>query len=268
MSNTATSLQSITEHPFTQKGFKHGLDVTQSLEAGSALSLHPKFKRDLDEYEFYILRVSHALAHLLTVCEQLHHAVLYLSAFTPTKRMKNFGISRYTNLHYNIENYLIRTQSAYDRLLILVDTVFHLANDPHYISHESILTNLHVKRTNISDKMRKLRKLLRKYQFVRNTIIHHESYQEEELRTLEMCHVLQRSSIEFEGQDDARVKFLAKNLERYKTREYVKAKMEEFDKFNEKIFDKIKDVFDDLQVEYESRLKYIALKCGHSHEVK
>jgi hypothetical protein len=266
LSDIPASLQLITEHPFTKRSFQYGLGVTQEIETGSALSIRAELKREPDEYEFYILRVSHSLAHLLTVCEQLHHAVLYLSAFTPTKRMRNFGISRYTNLHYNIENYLIRTQTVYDRLLVLVDAVFHLANDPQYISHESILSNLHVKRTGILDKMRKLRKLLRKYQYKRNTIIHHESYQEEDLRKLEMYHVLQRTSTNSE--DDARINHLSRNLERVLTREYVKSKMQEFDEFNDKIFYKIKDVFDDLRVEYDSRLKYIALKCGHKHEVE
>lgn len=96
----------------------------------------------------------------------------------------------------------------------------------------------------------------------------YESYQEEDLRILEMCHMLHRSSVELANEDNAKAKFLAKNLERYKTRGYVKSKMEEFDKFNEKILDKIKDVFDELQLKYESILKYIALKCGHSHDVK
>ncbi len=119
MNQSQLRLENIANHDFVKTSFSNAVEITEKLQTGSIAKVEVEYVRELDEYEFYIIEVGHKLAHLLNLCEQLVHAVLFLSAFTPTKRMKEVGITRANHVQYNVENYLIRTQSFHDRVLKL-----------------------------------------------------------------------------------------------------------------------------------------------------
>jgi len=88
----------------------------------------PGSEYPLDEYEFYLMRVGNRLATLLSHCEQLSHAIHFMSTFRQTEASTRSGVTRTKHLRYCIENYIVRTQTLYDLILKLVDAVFHLLN--------------------------------------------------------------------------------------------------------------------------------------------
>jgi len=255
MIHSSIGYKKLVEHGFVKRSFSDAVKIAQKLQTGSLTTVEVEYVREPDEYEFYVIQVGHTLAHLLGLCEQLVHAVAFLSSFAPTKKMKSVGITRASHLQYNIENYLIRTQSFHDRVLKLVNAVFHLGLRPQDCRHDTITKNLHVKVTSVPATLQSIRKLIGRYRQERNTIIHHEGYQEDALRKLEMYYLARDrdSSIQ------ERFLYVARNL----TREFVNQKMEEFDSFNEEIFRQLELLFDELQPQYETRMTSLMRKCGY-----
>lgn len=260
MNQSQIAFQKLVSHQFTRLGLHQGVAIAQKLQTTSITKAEVEFVREPDEYEFYLIEVGHTLAHLLGLCEQLIHATLFLSAFTPTKRMKKAGINRASHLQYNIENYLIRTQSLHDRVLKLVNAVFHLGLDSRDCRHDTIAKNLHVKVTNVPINLRSIGNLLEKYRQERNIIVHHESYLEDELRKLEMYYLVQKDGINSDVINQDIFPFITRNL----TRKIVEQKTEEFDQFNEAVFKQLELLFDELKPKYEKLLTSLSLKCGHS----
>jgi hypothetical protein len=107
-------------HPFVDRAMSEAIAVhLKLLPKGGRLDAD--YLRDPEEHEYYLIEVGRMLAHLTTCYEQMEHAVEFLSDFSYSKRMRERGIRRHHHLLYNVENYIIRTQALYDRLLQLVN---------------------------------------------------------------------------------------------------------------------------------------------------
>ena len=117
---------------------------------------------DVDEYQFYVMRVGYCLAQIMTWVEQLDHAVYYLSDFSYKKQAQEEGINRAKHLIYNVENYLIRLHSVYDRALQLTNSVFHLGVSEESVGHSVIISNMKVARTDVKKLLKNLKKECRK----------------------------------------------------------------------------------------------------------
>ncbi|GAB4416852.1 MAG: hypothetical protein Kow002_02970 [Anaerolineales bacterium] len=248
----------ITSHNFVKVGFDNAVKISQELQTDDISKVTADYIRAPNELEFYIINVGRTLAHLLSMCEQLVHAVLFLSAFSPTKRMKEARITRSTHLQYNIENYLIRTQSVHDRTLKLVNSVFHLGLQPRDCRHDTIAKNLHVKPTRIPGSLKNIRKLLLQYQQERNSVVHHEGYQDDKLRSLEMFYIAKEIE---EGKGESSLddfQYMGRRL----TKEVVTQKMDEFDKFNGELFSQLIILFDNLEKEFHQRMILLKEKAG------
>lgn len=135
----------------------------------------------------------------------------------------------------------------YDRLLRLIDRVFDILNPSHVISHEMIISNLHVKHTDIPNKLKKLRKIIKAYYHDRNVIIHEQQYLEDELRTLEVFTTLSSSPGPYQGQEN-----LIEEI-KYMSKEIVKDKTTEFTNVNRAAFEVIGELFTNLFEVYENK---------------
>ncbi len=236
-------VEDLINHDFSTIASKEAFSIFNDVGEKDLFKAKVGFNRELNELENYLVGVGSCLAHLLSLCQQLQDAVNYLSSFTPSKRMKKTGITKHSYLHYNIENYIIRTQSLIDRILSLVTAVFHLRINPEKIFYNDIIIHPLIKDSAIEKPLRKLRKLLRKYQFKRNSIIHHGSYQEEKLRKLEAyTFLINDENNPLKDNDPVLAKNLP-NLTKELTKEIVNESMEEFSTFNQDLFNTIKEIF-------------------------
>ncbi len=154
---------SLSKHPFVDEVYKKGIAIKKEIEWPNGFKVGVKGKRDPFEEEFYCLRLGFNLAHLLTVVKQMEDTVYYMSNFSPTDAMKKAGIDRSSHLLWSVENYIIRTQTVYDRLLILIDRLFNIQNQSNRISHESIVTNSHISRTEIPNALKPVKSAIKKY---------------------------------------------------------------------------------------------------------
>src|SRR3990172_6770019 len=164
------TLDDLGNHPFTERCFDNALRVNKELGDSKPFSIEPSWKRVPYEEEYYQLTVGAAVATLLNACQQLSDSVLYLSSFTPSTRMKKQGLNRQRHIQFCIESYIVRAQSIYDKLLVLVEAVFHLGIADECINYNLIVTNIHVKMSGIDERLKTMSKLRNRYLYVRNTI--------------------------------------------------------------------------------------------------
>lgn len=176
--------------------------------------------------------------------------------------MKKAGITRPDYLVFHIENYVIRTHMLYERILQLLNAVFHLLNDDGECTHDVIIGNLKVKRTGLPTVMRALKKLLRKYAPVRNQVIHHTSYMDDAIRTLGIIHhrLLGNPSLQ---QEDPEFPFDRQRFVNIRANRIVRVKAQEYASFDAKLFSKLLPLLDQLQEHYETEKEQLRTVAGH-----
>tara|TARA_B110000211_G_C13910924_1_gene478314 strand:- start:48 stop:761 length:714 start_codon:yes stop_codon:yes gene_type:complete len=91
-----------------------------------------------------------------------------------------------SNIEMLIENSIIRVQSIYDRVLIFINRILDLGISNEAINHNSLVTNEHVKRFDLVNKLKAINKICNEYRLIRNTVIHHDRYTEEQLDLLQL----------------------------------------------------------------------------------
>ena len=198
-----------------------------------------------DEYEFYLMRVGNRLATLLAHCEQLAHSILFLTNYRETTATRHAGVTRAKHIRYEIESYIVRTQTLYDLVLKLVDAVFHLTNADTQCRHPTIVQNLRVKRTNVPKLLSKLQKKLTDFRDARHKIIHRGGYQEEDLYRLELYTELEES-YRRAGQDMPPDMAFLPEAKREMIQELIRKQKALYTRFNDSVFQLIGDIFDCL----------------------
>ncbi len=216
-------------HPFVKDALRAAMSSQEALGDSHPGRVKPHYNREPDEHEFYLLGVGKAIAELLTCCEHLQNIPLFLSNYHETTSMKRAGINRQKHIVFHIESYIIRVQGLFDRVLKLIDAVFHLLNDPKNCRPHIILKNVKVKHyTTVPKTVKRLEKLLERYAEQRNEVIHSGSFQEDRLRMLEMYYIVENAE-HIEGKTSS---FDYASLKSEMTRKIVTDKKNEFSAFN------------------------------------
>jgi len=256
---TYSTYQTLSHHPFASSALHYSVRIKAAIvQRGTVLRAEAKYKRLPSKAEYYCLMVGTDLANVLTICQQLEHSILYFSSFSPTRKMRKAGITRQAHLLYCIENYIVRSQSLYDRLLKLVDAVFEIYNPSRRISHELIVGNSHVRHSRIPNALKVLSKALEPYRRERNVIIHERQFLEDDIRELEAYTILVTSDGPCKGERAlmGRVGFLVKQV--------VKDKMKEFSKVNHDSFVALGEIFNHLNKQYEYKREILERLHGKS----
>jgi hypothetical protein len=187
-----TDLKDLDFHPFAQNVVEKGAAINKLLGDRALVNVVPDYTREPDEHEFFLIGVAISMAEVLNCCHQLNQIPILLANHHQTPTMDKAGINRHSLIVYHLENYLIRTQSLLDRVLKLVDAVFHLLNDARNCRYEVVARNVKVQVSDVLEPIKKLRKLLDRYSGVRNEIVHHHSIKEDALRRLDMFFLIER----------------------------------------------------------------------------
>jgi len=208
---------------------------------------------NLDELQYYIHGVGFSLIYLFRLCQQLELAVEFLSNYSYRNKSKNISFNRIDYIIYNIENYIIRFHSLDDRILHLINKVFHLTINEEDVVRTVILKNYKVSRTNIPSLYKPLKNHILKFNQDRNTIIHHHSFLDKNLRKLELFYYAELDTKE----DDYLKYFRAQRL-----KDYLKEEKNKFRINNEKAFKLISTLLNELKniyIKERKRLEKIVM---------
>lgn len=145
-----------------------------------------------------------------------------------------------------VENCIIRVQSIYDRVLILINKVLDLGINNESINHNLLVNNEHVKKFNIDSKIKNINKKCNEYRFVRNTVIHHDRYSEEELDYLTTL-----ISTNHLAREVGRQEIVEKEIIETITDNYLGIKKEELERYFSGIEEKLSELFDLLEKVYK-----------------
>jgi len=247
-------------HPFAQHVLEKGVSVEKLLGNRTPSKVAPDYAREPDEHEFFLIGVAIAMAELLNCCHQLNHVPIILASHHQTTTMDRAGINRHSMIVYHLENYMIRTQSLLDRLLKLVDAVFHLLNDPRNCRYDVVIRNVKVQISNVHEPIKKLKKLLERYAGVRNEIIHHHSIKEDALRRLDMFFLLERWEQLSPNEKPSNIRGLIKDT----IFEILWFKKKELVGFNKQIAASLSLIFDRLAPYYRREESALRLRLSKS----
>jgi Cthe_2314-like HEPN len=225
------SLSVVRDHRFVGKVLLSAVAAQKGLRDKALIRVDAEYERVPDEHEFYLVRIGKCLADLLTCCEHLDHIPLYIANYRETSAMKRAGITRHKYIVLHIEDYLIRVGGLQDRCVKLIDAAFHLLNDSRNTTSQVVLKNIKVVRTEVPSRMKEIARLVQKYISARNEVVHHQAYTDNQLRTLEMYHIIKQRDEMARTQDREHIQEIIKEL----TAEVIRDKRKEFKDFNGKL---------------------------------
>ena len=180
-------------HPFVQNVLQKGVEADKLLLGGRApVKVAPDYIREPDEHEFFLIRAGISMAEVLVCCQQLEQIPVLLANHRQTTTLSKARINRHSMIVYHLENYFIRTQGLLDRVLKLVDAVFHLLNDPRACRYEVVTRNTKIQVSEVLEPIRGLKKLLDRHAHVRNEIVHERSIKDDALRRLDLFLLIER----------------------------------------------------------------------------
>ena len=205
---------------------------------------------DLSEYQYYVQKVGFYLVNTIAWCKQLDLAIELLSNFDYSKKTT----SRADHLIYNIENYLIRIKSVHDRILQLVNCVFHLCINEANVNHGIIVSNYKVQHRPIIHKaIKAISKYLSEHEQIRHTLIHRHSLLDSDIKRIKLFYLNNFEHVD--DQDNVkRYKYLrTENLTRY-----ISSKKLEFASINKSLSELVNNLFNELENEYERQKKIVS----------
>ncbi|MDH1291376.1 Cthe_2314 family HEPN domain-containing protein [Comamonas terrigena] len=233
------------QHQLIQEAFQDGVDIQNTL----GLKLTDDLPEDttLDELQFYIIRVGFATAHALGWVQQLHHAVHFMTEFKYGRKADDAGVNKSHHLLYNVENYLIRMVSIYDRCLQLTNSVFHLCISEELVNHGAVVSNLHVSRTDVPKLLKAVRKAIKDEEQERHKLIHRHSHIDPELRRIELFYMQSEAA----WGSDHKVPFKSLvHMRGQLVKMYTSRRKAEFEAVNAELVNSMAPLFDGLLVEY------------------
>ena len=204
--------------------------------------------------EHYVFMCGQSLSRVSSSIDKTRLSLAYLeSSYTSPPVLEGSCPSDF--IEYSIENFFIRSHGIYDRVLIFVNRLCDIGLADESISHNSIITNEHVKSYSLDATLKKLRKVCTEYRLERNTIIHHASYREETFDTFSMMHKVHSLA------DDAEAETLINSAVLHDvTNDYLNNYIEEFNGHLELISKALNDFYDVAEKVYLIKKSWFKIK--------
>jgi hypothetical protein len=245
-------------HPSARNVLEKGVAVDVLLGNRHPSKVVPEYSREPDEHEFFLIGVGISMAEVLSCCHQLEQIPILLTNHRQTTKMNKAGINRHSLSVYHLENFIIRTQGLLDRVLKLVDAVFHLTNDPRNCRYDVITRNVKVRVSDLLEPVKILKKVLDRYSGMRNDIVHHHSIKEDALRRLDMLFLMDRwEHISPEKRDSDIASLIKETLF-----EILWFKKRELAGFNGEVATSIATIFDRLAPYYAREERTLKLRLS------
>ena len=141
---------------------------------------------DIDEFQYYIHNVGFRLVYLMELIDELFQTALHLKTLKIGKVFKDKGFSRGNIVKYFYFDFLSRLKAVEDRVLQLINALYHLGIDETQVRKNLILKNVHLRDKKIKIEFQALSTLINKYSKGRNTAIHIHTSLRKDIKLIEM----------------------------------------------------------------------------------
>jgi hypothetical protein len=236
------------DHEFLVSVIKDGQVALSDIQVKKSAVEIPE-NIELTEFQYYIQKVGFYLVNTISWCKQLDLAIELLSNFDYSKKETTRG----EHLVYNVENYLIRIKSVHDRVLQLVNAVFHLCINEANVNHGVIVSNYKVQhRPEILTAIKAVSKYLSEHEQVRHTLIHRHSLLDKDLKRIELFYMSNFDHLSDQAQVKAYKHIRAEHLKRF-----LAEKKSEFRQLNGELYKLVNALFIELKPEYERQKKIV-----------
>lgn len=246
-------LDNLGQHPFFTGVSQDCMDIQKALGLTATDEFDDSTR--FDELQFYVTRVGFFLSHTLNWAEQLQYAVHFIAEFAYSKKASAAGIKRSHHLLYNVENYLIRLPSVYDRCLQLTNAVFHLGVKTEDVRYSSIVPKLQGRRTEVPELLNAVQKLIKGEGQGRDTLVHRHSLMDPEFRRIDLFYM---ASEETWGTDNKTPFTRLVQARGELVRKYTARRKAEFETINTQLGIALAALFDGLWVEYDHQKARLA----------
>lgn len=140
-----------------------------------------------DEIDDYIVECAKSVSAIDSAVDKVNQSLTILNYdYINSIDCEQYNLAEYIEFH--IENYIIRAHSIYDRTLIFINKLLQLGIDNSHIGHGLIVSNENVIRFELDKPLQALKKQFKNYHNIRNTIIHHDRYKDDEFDTISLYH--------------------------------------------------------------------------------
>jgi len=204
--------------------------------------------------DYYILMCAKALSSLDSCIDKSKLSLSLLNHADINKISKD-DKQKSELIQLWVENSIIRVQSCYERLLILVNRIFDLGLANESISHNTLVCNDHIKRYGVDVFLRKINKSCQEYRFIRNTVIHHDRYTEEKLDQLTI--ILAGNYLSIEA---GRGEIVKSDVIEQLVSEFLSVKQETLTEYITNIENEIHSLYDTLLKIYHIKKKELGAK--------
>jgi len=199
------------------------------------------------EIDHYIIECAKSVSAIDSAVDKVNQSLTILSYdYINSIGCEQYNLAEYIEFH--IESYIIRAHSIYDRTLIFINKLLQLGIDNSYIGHGLIVSNENVKRFKLDKPLQALKKQFKTYHNIRNTIIHHDRYKDDEFDTVSLYHKVE-SLLKQSSKDP----MLNEDVLEALTSEYLEAKTAELTENFNQIKEKLKLFLEESFKVYEHR---------------
>lgn len=204
-------------------------------------------KRTYSITEEYVISVFAIASDIQTICKHLRYASVYLGNFRTTPALEKAGINKASSIVYHLESHSVKLQSIFDEMILLINEVFMLGNQPKYCTEDIVLKSNTIQETKVASLMSKLKYIVSMHANGKYEIFQHHKTGEKADNT-ELLYILAK------GDPDV----VPEKLEFKVSGNYLKKRKKELNQINQEISDILALIFEQLQNEFERR--YAMLK--------
>lgn len=225
---------------FSKTLINDGVDLAKIL-----LKLPKGEKPAQNDKDDYVHQVWDSFTELQRIVESLDMAEIFLKSYSTSKAWRNkYDQNHYFTYHY--EMWIINGIRLYERLLILINSVYWLEIDHREVSYKSVAQHPKLKGTETLKVLNKVHGAMKSLQGTKNSVFHRYIYTDDELGNIAQFNLLARNS-----DGDIRKKFTAEAKLEMRLF-YLPKKQKEVQKNNGQLLTVASSVLDTLEKQYIS----------------
>lgn len=226
-----------------QTNFSHQLTEDAVGQAKRLMNLPKGKKTKQSERDIYVHQVMDSFSELQRIVEALDMAEVFLKSYSVSKTWKD----RYDQNHYfayHYETWIINSIRLYERLLILINSVYWLEIDHRDVKYKTISQHSKLKGTKTLQVLNKVHGAISNLQGAKNSVFHRYAYTDPELDEIVKYNFLARNS---KGEERKQFDVFAKLKMRLF---YLPQKRKEVSANNQQLLKAVDAIFNSLEKPY------------------